>query len=89
MSDRASEEQLDKAAPLLRALGDSYGLANFRHAGYGELVADVAERSTYFEIAHFEREAAAVLGAAVSVVPSDAPAAQRLAGRPLAPAADA
>lgn len=81
--ESASEEQLDRATPVLLNLARRHGLSSLRHAGPGLLVADVANGRTYFDIARFELEAEAVLRAAVHVVSSGADAAPAIAGREL------
>jgi hypothetical protein len=79
----ATDEQLDRSAADLRTIADTFGLAGLRHAGRGNIVADVAPGRTYFDLAGFEAAAAQLLGAAVFVTPSGAPGAARMAGRPL------
>lgn len=81
--ETASEEQLDRATPVLRNLARRHGLSNLRHAGPGVVVADVASGRTYFDVARFELEAEAVLRAAVHVVSSGAEAAPAIVGREL------
>ncbi len=79
----ATDEQLDRSAAQLRALGETFGLSGLRHAGQGNIVADVAPGRTYFDVAGFEAAAAQLLGAEVFVMPSGAPGAAHMAGRPL------
>ena len=79
----ATVKQLDRMAPVLLALAAKHGLSHLRHAGAGRVVADLDEDRTYFDVAHFELEAEAVLRASVHVVASGAPSAANLAGREL------
>lgn len=81
--DLATSEQLDRFAVVLVDLATRHGMSNLRQAGDGRLVADVARGRTYFDIAAFELEAEPLLGAALSVIPSGAPLAPSIAGRPI------
>ena len=79
----ATEEQLSRFALVLADLGARHGLTNFRKAGDGRLIADIAAGNTYLDVARFEIEAEAVLRAAVSVVLSETETAYRLDRGPL------
>ena len=79
----ASDELLDRYGAVLATLGESHGISGLRHAGEGTVVADVAPGHTYFDLARFELEAESLLGAALAVIPSSAPAAAGMAGAPL------
>lgn len=79
----ATEEQLDRAAALLVHLARDHGLVALRHAGRGRVVADVEPGRTYLDVARFELEAESLIGARIWVVPSGAPSAKEIAGRPI------
>jgi hypothetical protein len=81
--DPAPEEQLVRFAKVLADLGAKYGLANFRRAGDGQVIADVEPGTTYLSIARFEIEAEGVLRAAVFVIPSGTAFASKNDGGPL------
>ena len=79
----ATEDLLARYGAVLTDLGGAHGVTGLRHGGPGILVADVEVGRTLMDLALFELEAESLLGAAVAVVASDAPAAARLAGMPL------
>jgi len=64
----ASEEQLIRYARVLVNLGKQHGLSNFRRAGDGRLIVDIAHGRTYLDIARFELAAEGLLQAGVSVI---------------------
>ena len=84
----ANEELLDRYAAVLVGLGQRHGLSGLTHGGPGTLVVDVEPGRTYLDLARFELEAEALLGAGVTVVSSDAPRGREITGAPLR-AADA
>ncbi|MHB8296086.1 MAG: hypothetical protein ACYDH5_16005 [Acidimicrobiales bacterium] len=75
----ASEDLLDRYGAVLTDLGAAHGLSRLRHGGPGVVVADVDAGRTLSDLALFELEAESLLGAALAVIASDAPAADRLA----------
>lgn len=79
----ASDELLDRYGAVLARLGRRHGLSTLRHGGPGTLVVDVERGRTYLDLARFELEAEALLGACVRVVSADAPRAREIAGAPL------
>lgn len=79
----ASEDLLDRYGAVLGDLGAAHGLSRLRHGGPGVVVADVEEGRTLSDLARFELEAESLLGAALAVIASDAPAAARLASAAL------
>lgn len=83
MRPSASDELLDRYGAVLADLASRHGLSGLRHGGPGTIVADVEPGRTLSDLARFELEAESLIGYGVHVVSSDAPAAGRLAGRPL------
>lgn len=81
--ESASEDRLVGAAELLETYGERHGLGNFRLAGEGQLIATVAEGRTLLDVARFELDAGAALGATVSVISAGAPLAADLDRGPL------
>ncbi len=79
----ASEDLLNRYGAVLGDLGAAHGLSRLRHAAAGVVVADVEDGRTLSDLARFELEAESLLGAALAVIASDAPAAARLASAPL------
>jgi|GEM_PF-2346697 len=72
--DRPSDEELQQAASLLGDLAGRHGLANLRLGDPGQLVVDVAEDRTYFDVVAFEDAVEATLGWRPDVIPSGAEA---------------
>ena len=85
MSLPANEELLDRYTAVLVGLGQRHGLSGLRHGGPGTLVVEVEPGRTYLDLARFELEAEALLGAGVTVVSSDATRAREITGAPLEP----
>jgi hypothetical protein len=81
--NEATEERLRRFAQVLTDLGVRHGLSNFRRAGDGRVIADIADGRTYLDVARFEIEAEAVLQAGVSVILSATESAARLDRGPL------
>ncbi len=79
----ASDELLDRYRAVLVRLARRHGLSTLRHGSPGMLVADVERGRTYLDLARFELEAEALLGACVRVVSADAPRAREITGLPL------
>ncbi len=79
----ASDDLLNRYGAVLGDLGAAHGLSRLRHAAPGVVVADVEDGRTLSDVARFELEAESLLGAALAVIASDAPAAARLASAPL------
>lgn len=79
----ASEDRLVAAAHVLETFGERHGLENLRLAGDGQLIATVAEGRTLLDVARFELDASAALGATVSVISAGAPLAADLDRGPL------
>lgn len=74
--------QLDAAHELLERLAGEHGLSHLRHGDeFGEVVADVAEGRTYFDVVAFEEAVEGRLGWRPSVVSSAAPGTRP--GRPI------
>ena len=63
----AEEAALREHARQLRELGARYGISELRLAGPGRLVGHLAEDRDLFDVADFETDAAAMLGAEVEV----------------------
>jgi hypothetical protein len=68
---------LDGASDLLARLAATHGLTNLRHGSEsGEIVADVDQGRSYFDVVAFEVEVEGRLGWRPDVVPSGAPGAR-------------
>ncbi|MEX1163833.1 MAG: hypothetical protein WEB03_09650 [Nitriliruptor sp.] len=74
---RPEVRELDAAHRLLSRLADERGLSNLRHGdGAGEVVADVEQGRTYFDIVAFEDDVEGRLGWRPEVVDAEAPGAR-------------
>lgn len=79
---RPRATQLDAAAELLARLALAHGLANLHHGDeFGEVVADVADGRSYFDVVAFEDAVEGRLGWRPNIVPSTASGARP--GRPV------
>lgn len=79
--------QLDAAHELLERLAVEHGLSHLRHGDeFGEIVADVAEGRSYFDVVAFEEAVEGRLGWRPNVVSSAAPGARP--GRPVGAASN-
>jgi hypothetical protein len=74
---RAEQSEIDAAQQLLERLASGHGLSNLRHGDeVGEIVADVQEGRSYFDVVAFEEEVEGRLGWRPNVVSSAAPGAR-------------
>ncbi len=74
--------QLDAAHELLKRLAAEHGLSHLRHGDeFGEVVADVAEGRSYFDVVAFEDAVEGRLGWRPNMVSSAASGAR--SGRPV------
>lgn len=79
---KPTEHELDAAHELLGRLASEHGLLNLRHGDeFGEVVADVSEGRSYFDVVAFEEAVEGRLGWRPNVVSSGAPGARP--GRPV------
>lgn len=79
--------QLDAAHELLERLGDEHGLSHLRHGDeFGEVVADIADGRSYFDVVAFEEAVEGRLGWRPNVVSLAAPGARP--GRPVGAASN-
>lgn len=79
--------QLDAAAELLHRLAAEHGLSNLRHGDeFGEIVAEVADGRSYFDVVSFENAVEGRVGWRPNVVPSAASGARP--GRPVGAASN-
>lgn len=70
----ATRAQISARAQALITLAPTYGLSQLRYGSdHGELVADVEPSRTYYDVARFESDAAALVGAAIRLIPATAP----------------
>jgi hypothetical protein len=84
---RPEAAQLDAAHELLERLAAEHGLANLRHGDeFGEVVADVADGRSYFDVVAFEEAVEGRLGWRPNVVSSASPGARP--GRPVGAASN-
>lgn len=84
---RPDPTQLDTAAELLQRLAAEHGLSNLRHGDeFGEVIADVADGRSYFDVVTFEDAVEGRLGWRPNVVPSAASGARP--GRPVGAASN-
>ena len=78
---RPEAAQLDAAQALLERVAAEHGLSHLRHGDeFGEVIADVAEGRSYFDVVAFEQAAEGRLGWRPSVMFAEAPGARP--GRP-------
>lgn len=74
---RPDVAQLDAAHALLERLGHEHGLSRLRHGDeFGEVVADVADGRSYFDVVAFEAAVEGRVGWRPAVVSSAAPGAR-------------
>ena len=84
---RPETVQLDAAHELLERLAAVHGLSQLRHGDeFGEVVADVADGRSYFDVVAFEEAVEGRLGWRPNVVSSAAPGARP--GRPVGAASN-
>lgn len=85
--NRPEAAQLDAAQALLERVAAEHGLSHLRHGDeFGEVVADVAEGRSYFDVVAFEEAVEGRLGWRPSVVSAAAPGARP--GRPVGAASN-
>jgi hypothetical protein len=74
---RPEQSAIDAAHQLLERLATGHGLCNLRHGDeVGEVVADVQESRSYFDVVAFEEDVEGRLGWRPNVVSSAAPGAR-------------
>lgn len=82
MMTRPAQKELDAAHELLERLAAEHGLRNLRHGDeFGEVVAEVEEGRSYFDVVAFEEAVEGRLGWRPDVVPAGTPGARP--GRPV------
>lgn len=80
--ERPEAREMDAAHQLLAHFAAKHGLSNLRHGdGPGEVIVDVEEGRTYFDVVSFEDDVGGTFGWRPDVVPSGAPDANP--GRPI------